>query len=241
MIVTTKGIILKSIKYGETSLIQDIYTEAFGLKSYIVSGVRNKKKGNKSGLLQLMGLVEMVVYNKDTNSLNRIKEVKAAKLYTSIPFNVIKSTTGMFITEVARRAITENEQSDALFRLLYDSFSYLDDTDHSIAIFPILFMIKLSQELGFSPADNYAADRPIFNIMEGEFIPGHIDSQYNMDERVSQYFYSLLHEDYGIARSFQVPKPIRMYLLEQLIMFYQLHLNNFGEIKSLDVIKQVLN
>ncbi len=241
MIVTTKGIILKSIKYGETSLIQDIYTEAFGLKSYIVSGVRNKKKGNKSGLLQLMGLVEMVVYNKDNSSLNRIKEVKAAKLYTSIPFDVIKSTTGMFITEVARRAITENEQSEELFRLLYDSFSYLDDTDHSIALFPILFMIKLSKELGFSPADNYTADRPVFNIMEGEFIADHINSQYNMDATASQYFYSLLHEDFGIAHAFQVPKAIRLYLLEQLIMFYQLHLNNFGEIKSLEVIRQVLN
>jgi len=241
MIVTTKGIILKSIKYGETSLIQDIYTQEFGLKSYIVSGIRNKKKGNKSGLLQLMGLVEIVVYNKNNNTLNRIKEVKADRLYRSIPFDVIKSTTGIFITEVSRRSITENEHNEDLFRLLYDSFIYLDETKHSIAIFPILFMIKLSKELGFSPADNYTQARPIFNLMEGEFISDTISSQYNMDEVASQYFYSLLHEEYDISHAFQVPKRIRLYLLEELIKFYQIHINNFGEIKSLDIIRQVLN
>ena len=77
MLIKTRGIILRTLKYGETSLIMDIYTENYGLNSYIVGGVRNKKSTTKSGSLQIMSLVEIVAYHKSAKSLYRIKEISA--------------------------------------------------------------------------------------------------------------------------------------------------------------------
>jgi len=222
-------------------LIQDIYTEEYGLKSYIVSGVRNKKKGNKSGLLQVMGLVDLVAYNKESKSLNRIKEVKADYLYRSIPFDVVRSSIGMFMIEISRRSIRENERNDALFHFLRDSFLYLDHCEGSMALLPILFLIKLSKELGFAPSQNYSDSEPIFDLMEGGFTTDETHSKYTLSQESSQYFYSLLFEDYGISNSFNVPKAMRMYILDQLIIFYRLHIDNFGEIKSLGIIKELFD
>lgn len=241
MISKTRGIILKTLKYGETSLILDIYTQDYGLRSYIIGGVRNKKKGNKAGLLQIMSLVSLVAYHKSSNSLNRIKEIKADKMYQSLPFEIEKSSIGIFITEVTRRSITQDEQSDSLFNLLYKSFSFLDETKGSITLFPILFLVKLSKELGFSPADNYSNQRELFDIQQGQFIPITTQSEYVLDPETSQYLYSLLFEDYGISDQFKIPKQIRQQLLTQLINFYRIHIDNFGKIKSLDVLKEVFS
>jgi len=241
VLIKTKGIIFRNLKYGESSLIQDIYTETHGLKSYIISGVRNKKKGNKSGLLQVMGLVDLVAYNKESKSLNRIKEVKADYLYRNIPFDVVRSSIGMFIIELSRRSITENEQNDSLFQFLRNSYLYLDQCQGSMALLPIIFLIKLSKELGFAPSQNYSESEPLFDLMEGAFTSGQSHSNYLLSKDGSQHFYSLLFEDYGISNSYSVPKHMRLYLLDQLIIFFRLHIDNLGEIKSLGIIKELFD
>lgn len=239
MLIKTRGIIIKSLKYGESSLILDIYTEQFGLRSYIIGGVRNKKRGNKAGMLQLMSIVNIVAYNKSADSLSRIKEVKTETVFQSLPFDVIKSSVGLFMTEVTRRSITQGEQSQSLFELLYSSYVYLDKCSHSLTLFPILFLLKLSRELGFAPADNFSETRPVFDLQEGQFIPSAQHSTYSFDQQVSQYLYSLLFEDYGISDQFTIPKETRLQLLNGLIKFFRFHVDNFGVLKSLDVLKQI--
>ena len=90
MLLKTKGIIIRSTKFGESSLILDIYTLAKGRQSYIINGVRSSKARVQQSMVSLSSLVELVVYHRDSKSLNRIKEVKPAPTYSAIPFNVIK-------------------------------------------------------------------------------------------------------------------------------------------------------
>ena len=40
----TKGIVLRTVKYGETSVIVTILTELFGLQSYLINGVRSSSR-----------------------------------------------------------------------------------------------------------------------------------------------------------------------------------------------------
>ena len=116
MLIKTRGIVFRAVKYSETSFILDIYTEEKGLRTYIVSGVRQKNARVKPSLLQLMTLVEMVVYHRDDKSMTRIKEIKAAHIYHSIPFDIRKGAIGMFMIEVARKTIRESEENRALFQ-----------------------------------------------------------------------------------------------------------------------------
>ena len=78
MVIKTRGIVLRTVKYSETSVIVDIFTEHFGLRSYIISGVRTSKSKVAAGLLQVMSLVEIVAYEK-AEKLNRLTEIRAAE------------------------------------------------------------------------------------------------------------------------------------------------------------------
>ena len=74
MLQPTKAIVLRSIKYGDTSLISTLFTETQGVQTYITQGVRSAKaKTNKAALLQPATLLDVVVYHKPNTNFYRIK------------------------------------------------------------------------------------------------------------------------------------------------------------------------
>jgi DNA repair protein RecO (recombination protein O) len=91
MIVKTRGIVFRYTRYGETSIIANVFTEQFGLQSYIVNGVRSKKPKVNIALFQPLTLLDMVVYHKETGGVFRIKEVKCNYPYRIIPSDMRRS------------------------------------------------------------------------------------------------------------------------------------------------------
>ena len=61
MLVNTKGIVVKTINYGETSVIATIYTEQLGLRTYMLKGVRSGRSKRKGNIYQLMQFLDMIV------------------------------------------------------------------------------------------------------------------------------------------------------------------------------------
>ena len=100
MLHKTRGIILHTLNYSETSLIVKIITPDFGVKSYIVNGVRSKKSKFKATIFQPLALVDMVVSNTDKAELQRISEINILSPYTDIPYNIIKSSIALFLNEI---------------------------------------------------------------------------------------------------------------------------------------------
>src|SRR5690606_27448832 len=88
MLLKTRGIVFRSVKYSETSLIVDIYTEEKGLRKYIISGVRKARSSVSAGLFQVMSLVDIVGYEREGKDLNRLKEIRPAYIFRAIPFDL---------------------------------------------------------------------------------------------------------------------------------------------------------
>ena len=97
MLHKTRGIVFSYTEYRETSLIVKIYTELFGIQSYIVNGVRKKNAKLNVGWFQPLTLVELVVYHKERHGLQRISEIRPMPALRDIPFYVIKSAIVLFL------------------------------------------------------------------------------------------------------------------------------------------------
>ena len=98
MITKTRGIVLNYIKYGDTSIICKIYTEQFGLQSYIINGIR-KSKSKNIGLFQPLNILDLVVYHKKTSGLQRIKESKLDYAYKTLHLDMKKISVCFFLSE----------------------------------------------------------------------------------------------------------------------------------------------
>lgn len=222
----TKGIVLSSIKYGETSLICKMYTKEFGMQSYIVNGVR-KRKGNR-GYYQPLNILDLVVYHKNSSQLQRIKEAKNSMAHNSIPFHILKSSIALFIAEVLCNSLKEEEENPDLFNFLESSIVEFDSTAFN-SQYHIHFLISLSSYLGFYPnLEN--EELAYFDLMNGCFSPnksGHKHYVENSSDFLSAVRLKKVND--------------KKKILDTLLDYYRLHLDGFKQIKSKEVLENVLN
>ncbi len=238
MIIQTRGIILRTVKYSETSIIADIYTEGVGLRSYIISGVRTQRSKVAMGLLQVMSLVDIVAYDAP-GKLNRIKEIQAAHVYTSLPFDIRKSSIGLFMAEVSRRTIRESEENAELFAFLFDIFQYLDETTERFTNLHLSFLLELSGHLGFCPHEGDYTERSVFDLKSGIFTHNTIGHSYFLNENLTKILRGLLSTSWTQSHVVTINHEERRQLIGELLKFYQFHLDNFPDINSFKIFQEI--
>ena len=238
MLVETKGIVLRTIKYGETSVITDIYTLERGLQTFIVSGVRTAKSRTHASLLQLGTIVELVAYVREETKMNRVKEIHAAMVYTTIPFKILKSSVALFMVELTQKTVKESESNPSLFEFLVRSFYYLDTTTESVLNLPISFMVQLSEYLGFQPTENEQPN--FFDLKEGQFFTEEPLHQYFLSPIHSQLLIKFLETDLQNAHLIEISGADRRFLLMRMCDYYRMHATNFQSLNTIAVLQEVL-
>jgi DNA repair protein RecO (recombination protein O) len=225
MIFKTKGIVFRFTRYGETSIIVNVFTELFGLQSYIVNGVRSSRAKTTIALFQPLTLLDLVVYHKENANIMRIKEVKCCYPFRSIPSDFKREAVALFMVEILNKAVKEQSHPQELYQFLESSLIDLDTLTTGVENFHLFFLINLSRHLGFGPQ------------MSGEILDGrHIPIE---DEKILQQL--IISKTSGESRNDMptVTNVQRRELLEILVRFYKYHIEHFGDAKSLAVLKEV--
>lgn len=220
MLVKTKGIVFRLTPYGETSVIVNVFTDLFGLQSYIVNGVRSKSQKSKIALFQPLTLLELVVYHKENGNIMRIKEVKCYHPCINLSGQVKKSAIALFINEILNKAVKDQTHTAEIFEFISDSLIILDELPKP-ENFHLVFLVGLSRHLGFAPNQT----REVLGV-------------HWMDEPEEKLLDRLLRTDYYDELVLSYAQ--RQALLNCLMHFYQTHIDGFGEIKSLSVLQEVL-
>ena len=238
MLVQTKGIVFRQTKFSETSVIALIYTEKFGLLSYIVQGIRRQGSKQKAALLQPGSYLDLVVYHRPEKKLNRIKEMKAAIVYQFIPFNVVRGMLLLFMIEVCTHSIKEEEINHDLFTFLEEAVIKLESASTSMKYFPQQFLLYLSQHLGIQPNLSQGV---YFDLVEGSFTDSRPIHNNYVDGDGVEIIRKIIKNNKWINLTIEISKKDRTNLTKALLAYYNYHLTNFGQLKSIDILEQVLN
>ena len=238
-IVTTKAIVLSSLKFGDTSLIVKCYTQYEGLKSYLIRGVLKAKKGGvKVAYFQPLTQLKIVANHNTKNNLNSIKEVQVSYPFKTIYNDIVKQSVVMFLSEILSYSIQEEEENSSLFTYLETAFIWLDIHDN-VSNFHLLFLLNLSGFLGFYPdlSDN---DKLGFNLLEGNFS----DSVHEKNVISGNNFYQfkkLLGINFDSIEKVSFSKSERQVILQIIIRYFELHLDGFRNPKSLQILETVFS
>lgn len=242
MIHTTKGIVLRTIKYGETSVVVNIFTELFGIQSYMVNGVRTAGKTAKGAFFQPGSILDMEVYHNEQKNLQRIKEFKWSYLYKNVLSDVTKNSVALFMVELLQKCLKQPENNIDLFQFSEDAFMQLDIADNTVtANFPLYFSIHLSHFFGLMLEDDYSESNPILDLLEGKFITATPHHPHFVQDDRSYYISQLLkvqHPDE--LNDIRLNKTLRKEMLFALQNFYELHIQDFGTMKTLPILHEVL-
>ncbi len=240
MLQKTKGIVFKSTRFGESSLICKIYTEKFGLQNCIVSGVRSAKSKNKASIYQALMILDLVIYHHDSKSLKRIKEAKPAVIYRSVPFNIIKSSIGLFLIEVLNKCVKEEEKNQALFEFIVQSFSWFDDQPEGFSNFHLVFLVQLANHLGFKLHGDFSVQNSFFDLQNGIFAAQRPSHAHFVEGKEAELFNQIISADYDQSTQLKISRRVRNEMMNHLIIFFQIHVEGFTNLKSPKILKEVL-
>lgn len=245
MLQTTQGLVLRSVKYGETSLICTVFTRVYGVQSYMVQGVRTVSKGRsgRAGLLQPSMLLDLVIYHRPQKSLQRIREFTPAYLYNRLQEDIVRNSVALFSLELLLRLLPPDAPAPELFDFVADYFRQLDQLPvHAVANFPLYFLLQCNRFLGYELHGAYSAGTPYLNLQEGAFTahPPTI-SPFLHDEDVQAL--SLLLQAAGCAdlQQTELNAAMRNRLLDWLLQFLQRHTDHMSPLKSLEVLQAILH
>jgi DNA repair protein RecO (recombination protein O) len=240
MLITTPAIVISSVKFGEADLIVKCLTKAEGLKSYILKGILKSKKGKfRTAYFQPLTLLDISSNHKNKGTLEYLLDAKVSRPYNTLHNQVVKSSLVLFLSEVLKQCIVEEEKNEKLFDFLVKSFHWLDGNEQ-IANFHLLFLLKLSDFLGFYP-DESTLKLPVFNLMDGIF-QNEVTNIYCVETNSENpLFKRLFGINFDALKDLKPTKKEREACLQLLLLYFQLHLQGFKPPKSLSVLNQIFN
>ncbi|GAB3419772.1 DNA repair protein RecO [Niabella aquatica] len=244
----TRGIVLRHVKYGETSIIASVYTELFGLQSYLLNGIRTSGKngGGKISFFQPAALLDMDVYHNELKQLNRVKEYRFACVYRHIFSDVLKNGVAAYMVELLTQCLKQPENNYGLFAFAEDCFTALDGcNDKVMANFPVFFAVQLTYFFGFLPQNitpgNRQSSEISFDIEEGVFTADPVFHHFYLEKRYALVLAELLRVRHPQELAeIETNAEARRKILEAMERYYSLHIQDFGKLKTLPVLKEIM-
>lgn len=241
----TKGIVLRSLKYGETSLVVTIFTELFGVQVYMVNGARTSKKtGNKAIFFQPAAILDLEVYHNEQKSMQRIKECSWAFLYQEILSDVIKNSIALYMVELLQKTLNQPETNSELFYFCEDAFMQLDTANTNVAAnFCLFFSLHLTDFFGFRISNTNKVSEEIYlDLKEGEFVTEQPVHPHFIEGEQALITAELLKTRIPAElEELKLNKQIRRSLLLKYQDYYALHIQGFGQMKTLKVLQEILS
>lgn len=153
MIHKTEGIVLRTLKHQDANLITTLYTESFGICSFILKGYRSTRSRKKHSYFQPLSIVEVVFQASPNRSLQKVSESRLANHLQEVQIQPIKLSLGLAMVEIFGQVVKEEEANPALYRFLKATILRLDEAENRLIQIFLFYLVHLTGFLGFLPND----------------------------------------------------------------------------------------
>ena len=234
-----RGVVLHTLKYGDSSMVVYLLTDTGGRRSYMVQGVRSRNgRGSKLALFQPMFPVEFEGLESSRQQMHRFKEVQGGFVLQSLPFDVRKSTMALFMAEVLYRLVKESEPDSQLFDFVWESIGALDSMEEGVANFHLWFLVNLSRFLGFYPGNEYMPGA-WFDACEGSYTvqkPPHATVMTPENARLMNDFVEC---DVRCLAEIGLNRTQRVEFLNAVLVYFGYHLDAISAVQSVRILREV--
>lgn len=234
MLIATKGIVFKTVKFQETSLIVKMLTSTHGVQTFMVKGVRSVKANGKAAMFQSGMMLDMIMYYQENKSFKTLKEYRAAHVYETALYDIKKSSVLIFLIEMLEQCVQEENEEEQLFEFISQSLISFDQNAFN-PDFHIHFLMELMKHQGIYPHGEYSENKTIFNIKDGEFIHDTAHHPFVLNQADSYLFGQLLADE-----NIELNRMERKQALSLILKYYNYHSETYRGVKSLSVLEMVL-
>lgn len=234
-----KGVVLRALRYGDNGLVVDIYTDTRGTVSFLVRVPKSRKAAVKGVFFRPLSLLELDFEFRAKASLQHVRDVRFAYAYRSLPYDPCKSAIALFLSEVLSRVLRHEAAGSPLFDYLVFSLQWLDAAGRAYSSFHLVFLTRLTRFLGFYPNVDGWHEGDYFDMVNACFVPLRPFHHAFLEPREAALIPLFMRMNYDSMRFFAMNRRERDRYAEVLEAYYRLHVPEFPELKSLDVLKEI--
>lgn len=239
MLDKTQGIVLKTTKYSETSIIAKLFTKKHGLLSFILQGVRSSKNKQKGNLIQPLNILNLEIYLKEQRNLHRIKEYSVNYIYKELHQDFNKQSIAVFCIELVSKCIKEQEVNERLYDYLTFFLTELDKQTSLVENKPLFFLLETASILGFEPSLHNILNGSYFNLESGRFEDTFASAQQSLSMQETAMLKKMMAVYYE-KNELKLTNAERRVLLEKLLLYFRWHIADFTELKSPAILSEIL-
>lgn len=233
---TTRAVVLRTFRHGDNSVVLKAYTEAFGARSYIVRV--GKRSAARPAHLQPLARVELVVTERAEREMHHVQEARLEKAYTGATTDQPRALVLLFAQEVFYRTLREESPDNALFNCVLQLLDEIDTSDRPGHL-PLLVLVRLAKHIGFLPEMPQPGDDR-FDLREGRFFHGPPPHAFCMEPMIALGFAELMRSA-STGTELQLGPAVRKELLDQLLAYFRMHVEGFGQLRSPEVLHAILH
>lgn len=234
MIRKTEGIVLRTLKYQENHLITTVFTENFGMQSFIIKGYHSARSRRKHSYFQPLSIVQLVFFYKETQSLQKISDSKLGYLLHTIQTDPVKLSLGLTMVEVFYDTVKEEATNESLYRFLKAVILALDESSRHLIHLFLFFLVQLPKYLGFFPLDQSNNSQYVtFDAESG------ILSAVNKPHAVGALLREFMNSDLQSCQQIFIDRGIKRDFITMLFKYYQFHIDGFKYPQTLKVFAEI--
>jgi|SRR5690554_2850079 len=232
----SKGVVLRSIDYSDTSAIVKIFTHNHGLRSFLIRAVKGKRK--KTAYLQPLSLIEIEYHLHERKDLLVAGNIRFLESYHSIPVHPHKRMVGLFLAEVLGEVVKSDHLDEPLFDYIHSHLLLFDLEDWN-ANFHLFFLAGMTRYLGFYPL---LTESPrYFDLENGAFLPASGNHTGHSKAIETEYLYRMFTASWEDLKALKMNREVRNKLTQLIIQYFESHSAGMRKLKSLDVLTEVIN
>ncbi|MDD4728767.1 MAG: DNA repair protein RecO [Dysgonamonadaceae bacterium] len=235
----TQGIVLGTRKYNDRFSITQVFSSEFGRTAYMLPQSKSKKSKINQALFFPLSVVNLEVEHFPFRQIHRIKEAQRQFPLYSINVNLLKVSIAFFLSEFLTQVLQETHENTVIFNFLKESIVTLEKKETGIANFHIVFMFSLTQFLGISPnLDNYKDDY-FFDLLNGEYVANRPINNHFLNIQESRFLNLFKRINFNNMHLLKLSQYNRNEIINYILDYYRIHVYDFPEIKSLQVLREL--
>lgn len=246
MIFTSDVIVLRSFMFTDTKMMVDVLSATEGRMSCVLKtsarrGARGRKRqpGGSRQLFQPLAMLELQLERKAAGQLAVIKEAQMQTAFSSIPFDPYKLAISIFLSEFLCNVTWSEHDAALLFEYISESILWLDSVKEGFSNFHLVFMMRLTKFIGFYPNLDDYRDGCSFDMQNGCFVETTAAHPSILGADDAKKLQLLMRMNYGNMHLFMMSHTDRNRCLDVILDYYSLHVPDFREMKSLDVLREL--
>jgi DNA repair protein RecO (recombination protein O) len=237
MRVSDKAIVLQSVKHGDNKFIVKLYTHNNGLVTAAAIAGKSPSSKIRHGHLLPLNFINAELVLKQNRDIQQLTEASCYQGNPGLPGSITKLSIAQLMNEVLIKCLREHHPNQHLFEFIETCFDYLNSSEEDFMSLHLYFLTELTRYLGFEPQNNYSSNTPYFDCRNGSFTSLSLAFPLGLNKEDSLLLSEFLKIN---ALRTRISNQQRRIMLDFFVAYYNLHVPGFNDIKSLEVLKDVM-